>query len=404
MADIHSVSELTKYLAAKFSGDRALKNITVRGQISNFKRYSSGHCYFVMKDKEAVINCVMWNSSFQRLRFQPENDMQVLATGSVEVYPRDGKYQLYVNRMIPDGVGELAMAFEQLKARLSEEGLFDDAHKKPLAEFPKTIGIVTSQTGAVLRDIFKVSKRRHPGIRLVLYPVAVQGADAARQIAEGIDYFSRHYPVDTVIVGRGGGSMEDLWSFNEEIVVRAIYNSTIPVISAVGHQTDFTLADFAADVRAATPSHAAELAVPDVRGIIGYIMACQERLTHGAKAVINSKYLQLKALQDSHVLKQPMHLLERYDIALGQMRERLDAAAQKQIADKRLRLEHSIEKLELVSPINILKRGYGIVKKNDDTFIDMSNPVSVGDKLRIQLSEMRLEAQVTAVEEVPQNA
>lgn len=403
MAIVRSVSDLTKYLAGKFSNDSLLKNITVKGQISNFKRYTSGHCYFVLKDKDAIINCVMWNSSFQRLRFQPENDMQVLATGNVEVYPRDGKYQLYVGRMTPDGVGELAMAFEQLKARLAAEGLFNEEHKKPLVAYPKSIGIVTSSSGAVLRDIFKVSKRRFPGIRLVLYPVAVQGEGAAKQIAAGVDFFNESYPVDGIIVGRGGGSMEDLWSFNEEIVVRAIFNSQIPVVSAVGHQTDFTLADFAADVRAATPSHAAELAVPDIQGVVGYISACRNRLTLAVKSLINKKQLQLQALQNSHVMKQPLHLLDKHYMALGQLRDRLDAVSRKQIDNKKTKLEHSIDMLELVSPVNVLKRGYGIVQKSNDAFVENAADVSVGDMLKIQLSEIRLEAQVTAVEEGSRN-
>jgi len=254
---VHSVSDVTQYIKGLFEGEEILSAILIRGELSNFKRYPSGHCYFTLKDAEASMKCVMFNGYARNLRFTPENGMQVIAGGSVSVYERDGVYQLYVNSLTPEGAGALALAFEQLKERLAAEGLFDETHKQPLPRFPRRIGIVTSSAGAVLRDIHKVTKRRWPGIQLILCPVLVQGTEAAGQIAGAVKCFNRKYPVDVLIVGRGGGSAEDLWAFNEEIVVRAIYDSKIPVISAVGHETDTTLADFVSDRRAATPSQAA---------------------------------------------------------------------------------------------------------------------------------------------------
>ena len=259
---VHSVSDVNRYLKDLLAGEPLLQGISVRGEISNFKQYPSGHCYFTLKDTNSALKCVMFRSRAQYLRFLPQNGMQVVAGGSIAVYERDGVYQLYVDNLIPEGTGDLALAFEQLKEKLAAEGLFDPARKQPLPAFPKKIGVVTSSAGAVLRDIYRVSKRRWPGIQLVLYPVQVQGEGAAEQIARGIDFFAEEYAVDVIIAGRGGGSMEDLWAFNEEPVVRAIAACPVPLISAVGHETDFTLADFAADVRAATPSQAAELAVP----------------------------------------------------------------------------------------------------------------------------------------------
>ena len=245
---IHNVSEVTNYIKRMFQREPVLGCIH-RGELSNFRCYASGHCYFTLKDAASAIKCVMFRSRAQGLRFRPENGMQVVVSGSISVYERDGVYQLYADHMMPEGAGDLALAFEQLKARLASEGLFDDAHKQPLPRFPKRIGIVTSISGAVLRDIYHVSKRRWPAVQLVLRPVLVQGEEAAAQIAAAIAFFNEKYPVDVLIVGRGGGSMEDLWAFNEEPVVRAIYASKIPVISAVGHETDFTLADFASDQR-----------------------------------------------------------------------------------------------------------------------------------------------------------
>lgn len=394
MAVVRSVSEITKYIAGLIKNDLALHNVTIRGQISNFKQYSSGHCYFDLKDKESILKCVIWRSYAERLRFRPDNDMQVLATGNVEVYERDGKYQFYVSRMVPDGVGELALAFEQLKERLGREGLFDDKHKCSLPSYPRTIGIVTSPTGAVLRDIYTVSKRRMPSVRLVLYPVMVQGSGSAEQIARGIDFFNKKYPVDVLIVGRGGGSMEDLWSFNEEVVVRSIFKSHIPVISAVGHETDFTLADFAADRRAATPSQAAELAVPDMADVQQRLRSLENRLQLASVARVKTYRQRVESLMDSYAFTQPLRMLETASVKLETLQSRLNKIARQQLSDKHNRLLHDIEKLELINPLGVIRRGYGVVHDQRGNIISNIANISIDDVVTVQLNGGHFDALV----------
>ena len=397
MAVIRSVSEITKYIAGLLKKDPVLHNVTVRGEISNFKQYSSGHCYFDLKDKDAILKCVIWRSYAERLRFKPENSLQVLATGSIEVYERDGKYQFYVSRMLPDGVGELALAFEQLKDRLAQEGLFNAEYKQPLPALPKTIGIVTSPTGAVLRDIFKVSKRRMPNVRLALFPVQVQGEGAAKQIANGIDFFNKKYPVDLLIVGRGGGSMEDLWAFNEEIVVRAIFNSKIPVISAVGHETDFTLADFVADQRAATPSQAAELAVPDVAENVKYLASLQKRVVSSGLSLVKERKDAVKSLTGNIVFTQPEKLLEANYMMVEDLTEKLCKAARQFIKEKQQRLNHDIDKLELINPLGIIRRGYGIVCNADGEMVNHIRDIKKDMVYNIRVNGGEFDARVLSI-------
>ena len=395
-----TVSELTRYLANLIGGDSALRNVAVTGEISNFKRYSSGHCYFNLKDRGAIIPCVMFRSHASRMRFQPGDGMQVIASGGVNVYAEGGKYQLYVSSMVPEGIGDLAAAFEQLKARLAGEGLFDEARKKPLPLYPRRIGIVTSPTGAVLRDIFRVSKLRFPGIRLVLKPVQVQGAGAAEQIAAAIDFFNEQYPVDVLIVGRGGGSMEDLWSFNEEIVVRAIYRSRIPVISAVGHETDFTLADFAADRRAATPSQAAEFAVRDAGELARYLAGLERRMTVSVRNFLASRHGRVADLMGRQVFRQPKLMLAQRQQGTDLLRERLIAATASEITRRRQQVCHLVDKLELVNPAGVLRRGYGIVQRQDGAVVSSVEQVNMGDVVKVSLSDGYLEAFVTKTKEV----
>jgi exodeoxyribonuclease VII large subunit len=399
MAVVRSVSEITKYIAGLIKNDLALHNVTIRGQISNFKQYSSGHCYFDLKDKESILKCVIWRSHADRLRFRPDNDMQVLATGNVEVYERDGKYQFYVSRMVPDGVGELALAFEQLKERLGREGLFKDEYKCSLPSYPRTIGIVTSPTGAVLRDIYTVSKRRMPSVRLVLYPVMVQGAGSAEQIAHGIDFFNKKYPVDVLIVGRGGGSMEDLWAFNEEVVVRSIFKSSIPVISAVGHETDFTLADFVADRRAATPSQAAELAVPDMAEVLHRLHSLQNRLQLASVAHVKGCRQRVEALMGSYAFTQPLRMLETASVKLEDLQFRLNKTARQQLSDKHNRLLHDIEKLELINPLGVIRRGYGIVHDRKGNIISNIANIGIDDMVTVQLNGGHFDALVQSKRE-----
>lgn len=400
MSKVVAVGELTRYLANLISGDRALRNLAVKGEISNFKQYASGHCYFNLKDAQGIIPCVMFRSSAFRLRFRPEDGMAVIAAGSVNVYVEGGRYQLYVNDMLPDGVGDLAMAFEQLKARLSQEGLFDQEHKKPLPIYPATIGIVTSPSGAVLRDIYRVSKRRFPGIRLVLKPVQVQGAGAAEQIAQAVDFFNAHYPVDVLIVGRGGGSLEDLWAFNEEVVVRAIYNSAIPVISAVGHETDFTLADFVADERAATPSQAAEMAVRDGQEITAQLLSLQTRLRNSALQQLDIRRKGIVHLLTRPVMENPHLMLEQRMERLDNLAARLGQSGSQQLKQQVQHLTHLMDKLELMNPMNTLRRGYGMVRSNDNRVIATIQEVQAGDRIQVELQDGIIHAQAVALEEV----
>lgn len=400
MSKVVAVGELTRYLANLISGDRALRNLAVKGEISNFKQYASGHCYFNLKDAQGIIPCVMFRSSASRLRFRPEDGMAVIAAGSVNVYVEGGRYQLYVNDMLPDGVGDLAMAFEQLKARLSQEGLFDQEHKKPLPIYPATIGIVTSPSGAVLRDIYRVSKRRFPGIRLVLKPVQVQGAGAAEQIAQAVDFFNAYYPVDVLIVGRGGGSLEDLWAFNEEVVVRAIYNSAIPVISAVGHETDFTLADFVADERAATPSQAAEMAVRDGQEIAAQLLSLQTRLRNSAVQQLDIRRKGVVHLLTRPVMENPHLMLEQRMERLDNLTARLGQSGSLQLKQQVQHLTHLMDKLELMNPMNTLRRGYGMVRSKDNQVIATIQEVQAGDRIQVELQDGIIHAQAVELEEV----
>ena len=400
MAKIVTVSELSQYLAGLLQGDPILKRIVVKGEISNFKRYSSGHCYFNLKDSGSIIPCVMFKSSAAKVVFQPENGMQILASGSVAVYAEGGKYQLYVSSMTPDGIGSLALAFEQLKEKLQREGLFDQQHKKELPLYPKTIGIVTSPTGAVLRDIYRVSKLRFPTIKLALKPVQVQGAGAAEQVAAAIDFFNEKYPVDVLIVGRGGGSIEDLWAFNEEVVVRAIYRSKIPVISAVGHETDTTLADYVADRRAATPSQAAEFAVRDVQEIKRYLAAVNQTLTKGLKGQLAHRYQRLDALERSLTANRIKQLLAGRQQGLDFLQERLERLSQQQLENKKHQLARLMDKLELMNPMSILKRGYSMTRREDGSVVRDVQEIQPADKVIVQVAKGSFVAQVTEVREV----
>ena len=380
---VHSVSDVTRYIKGMFEGEEILSDILIRGEVSNFKRYPSGHCYFTLKDADASMKCVMFNGYARNLRFSPENGMQVIAGGSVSVYERDGAYQLYVNTL--------------LKEKLYAEGLFDEMHKQPLPRFPRRIGIVTSSAGAVLRDIHKVAKRRWPAVQLILHPVLVQGAEAAGQIAEAIRFFNEKYPVDVLIVGRGGGSAEDLWAFNEEPVVRAIYASQIPVISAVGHETDTTLADFVSDRRAATPSQAAEFAVPDAAELRQYAVGLLARLHAGRTRQMEQHKARIRALVDRPWYRNPRLLLagpmQRTDRAV----ERLHRAAKDGRTNARHRLELVLKRLELLNPVQILYRGFSVVEKDGQT-VTRSKNLAVGDRLSITFADGKISAVVAAKE------
>lgn len=383
---IHSVSEVNNFIKQLLASTPILSNIMVRGEISNFKCYASGHCYFTLKDASSALKCVMFRSQAQHLRFQPVNGLSVIASGNIAVYERDGVYQLYVDSLAPEGKGDLALAYEQLKNRLAAEGLFAKERKKALPKFPKKIGVVTSLSGAVLRDIYHVTKRRWPAVQLVLYPVQVQGEFSAKQVALAIEFFNTKYAVDVMIVGRGGGSMEDLWSFNEEVVVRAIAASKIPIISAVGHETDFSLADFAADVRAATPSQAAELAVPDRDELKRYVVRMQRQLAQMARRELNERRLRLQACQKNKLLQRPELLLadrrQRLDNLISKLRQCLD----ENITVKNHQLSLALEKLSVLNPAKTLQRGFALVE-HGGKIVTRVQEVKKGDKLQLTFSD-----------------
>jgi len=392
---VHSVSDVNRYLKDLLAREPLLSGLSVRGEISNFKQYPSGHCYFTLKDANSALKCVMFRSRAQYLRFLPQNGMQVVAGGTISVYERDGVYQLYVDSLMPEGTGDLALAFEQLKKKLSAEGLFDQSRKQPLPAFPKKIGVVTSSAGAVLRDIYRVSKRRWPSVQLVLYPVQVQGEGAAEQIARGIDFFAEEYAVDVIIAGRGGGSMEDLWAFNEEPVVRAIAACPVPLISAVGHETDFTLADFAADVRAATPSQAAELAVPDRAEVKRQVENLTSQLTRQMRREIDLRRQRLDHVLQSRVMRQPQSMLAERRQRLDFLLAGLQNMAKQELQNKSHGLKLLLNRLAAINPAAVLGRGYGIVTKQDK-LVSSINAVEVDDEIQLSLTDGSLKARVLA--------
>ena len=392
---VHSVSDVNRYLKDLLAREPLLSGLSVRGEISNFKQYPSGHCYFTLKDANSALKCVMFRSRAQYLRFLPQNGMQVVAGGTISVYERDGVYQLYVDSLMPEGTGDLALAFEQLKKKRSAEGLFDQSRKQPLPAFPKEIGVVTSPAGAVLRDIYRVSKRRWPSVQLVLYPVQVQGEGAAEQIARGIDFFAEEYAVDVIIAGRGGGSMEDLWAFNEEPVVRAIAACPVPLISAVGHETDFTLADFAADVRAATPSQAAELAVPDRAEVKRQVEHLTSQLTRQMRREIDLRRQRLDHVLQSRVMRQPQSMLAERRQRLDFLLAGLQNTAKQELQNKSHGLKLLLNRLAAINPAAVLGRGYGIVTKQDK-LVSSINAVEVDDEIQLSLTDGSLKARVLA--------
>ncbi|MBE6083903.1 MAG: exodeoxyribonuclease VII large subunit [Selenomonas ruminantium] len=392
---VHSVSDVNRYLKDLLAREPLLSGLSVRGEISNFKQYPSGHCYFTLKDANSALKCVMFRSRAQYLRFLPQNGMQVVAGGTISVYERDGVYQLYVDSLMPEGTGDLALAFEQLKKKLSAEGLFEQSRKQPLPAFPKKIGVVTSPAGAVLRDIYRVSKRRWPSVQLVLYPVQVQGEGAAEQIARGIDFFAEEYAVDVIIAGRGGGSMEDLWAFNEEPVVRAIAACPVPLISAVGHETDFTLADFAADVRAATPSQAAELAVPDRAEVNRQVENLTSQLTRQMRREIDLRRQRLDHVLQSRVMRQPQSMLAERRQRLDFLLAGLQNTAKQELQNKSHGLKLLLNRLAAINPAAVLGRGYGIVTKQDK-LVSSINAVEIDDEIQLSLTDGSLKARVLA--------
>jgi len=384
---IFTISELNIYIKNLLDADEVLAGIYVKGELSNYKVYPSGHHYFTMKDAEGTLKCVMFKGSASKLRFKPENGMSVTALGRVAVYPRDGAYQLYVNEITPDGVGDLYVAFEQLKEKLFKEGLFDDIHKKPLPRFPKTIAVITSPAGAAVQDIIRILKSRWPMTSVQIIPVRVQGIEAPPEIVEAIKFANKNNVADIIITGRGGGSIEDLWAFNDESVARAIFASDIPVISAVGHEPDVTIADFVADVRAATPSNAAELAVPDQMDVIGWLKTADMRLQQAINRDLKTRRQRLYDISNKRVLQSPKYYIEDRRIHMDRLAEKLMSSMQRQVFKKRERYTRLAASLDAMSPLKVLGRGYSIAHHENGTVIKTAAEVSPGDRIKIRLQK-----------------
>ncbi len=384
---VYSVTQVNQYIKGLLDQDQTMTALYVRGEVSNYKAYPSGHHYFSLKDAGGAIRCVMFRREAVSLRFRPENGMKVLAFGRVTVFPRDGQYQLYCSALTPDGVGDLHVAFEQLKQKLYEEGLFEAAHKKPLPRFPEKIALITSPAGAAVRDMLRILEARWPLAEVCIIPVRVQGAEAPGEIAGAIAWANQHRAADLLITGRGGGSMEDLWAFNEEIVARAIYASDIPIISAVGHEPDVTIADFAADLRAATPSNAAELAVPDQNEIYAGLWGLGDRLGRAMTRQLEAGRAALERARRCRVLQEPMGYVDDKRVLLDYQRERLAHGLRGALSRERERFARSAAALDALSPLKVLGRGYGIPRRTDGGVIRSVKEVDTGDELELRLSD-----------------
>lgn len=381
-----SVSELNAHIKSLVEADPALGRVSVRGELSNYKIYPSGHHYFTMKDAEASLKCVMFRSSASKLRFRPESGMSVTATGRISVYPRDGAYQLYVSGLMPEGTGDLQIAFEQLKAKLEAEGLFDASHKKALPPYPEKIAVITSGAGAAVHDIIRVLGKRWPQAKILLLPVRVQGVEAPPEIVGAIRYANRWRVADLIITGRGGGSMEDLWAFNDERVARAIYESELPVISAVGHEPDVTIADYVADRRAATPSNAAEIAGPDASDIRAQISQAEIRLEQAMGKKLETLSRKLRELSERPALNDPEVYLGAKRMALDYARTSLAAAAESRTAAMRRAYVEIAAKLDALSPLKVLGRGYSIAENGEGKPIRSVDEIRIGERIDVKLA------------------
>ncbi|MED4690519.1 exodeoxyribonuclease VII large subunit [Peribacillus frigoritolerans] len=439
-----SVSALTKYIKRKFDADPHLQNVYIKGEISNFKQHTSGHMYFTLKDEKARLLSVMFSANNKGMKFLPENGMKVLVKGDISLYEAGGQYQLYVKSMAPDGVGDLYLAYEQLKKKLEGAGLFLAEHKKPIPQYPKSVGVITSPTGAALRDILTTIKRRYPIARIIVYPALVQGNNAAKSIAKAISMANAREESDVLIVGRGGGSIEELWAFNEEIVAESIYDSDIPVISAVGHETDFTIADFVADMRAPTPTGAAELAVPHLNEILERLMNRKNRLTRSIQEAVNFERTRLTRMERSYAFRYPHKMYEQKLEQLDKTMDRLGRTSTRYFMKKRDELNqlndilkkqhpeqavknakdelqqhakvlrrameaiyrhksqqfvHITATLSALSPLKIMERGYGLVFAEDETLVKSTQQVSKGDKIAVSIKDGTLECEIKEIKE-----
>ena len=396
---IISVTQINEYIRVMMDSDRLLASLAIRGEISNYKVYPSGHHYFTLKDEGGALRCVMFKGNALRLKFHPENGMKVIAMGKISVFPRDGAYQLYCTGLILDGVGDLYAAFEQLKAKLSAQGLFDPAHKKPIPAYPGIIGIITSSAGAAIHDMLRILHKRYPLVKVRLLPVRVQGVEAPDEIVAAIRYANYYRLADLLIVGRGGGSMEDLWAFNDEKVAKAIYDSAIPVISAVGHEPDVTISDFVADLRAATPSNAAELAVPDQDALRQTLDGMSSNMMTALQQKIVNARRHLKVLSESAALQSPESYLQHRKKALQLLENRLISAQVQQHNRKNQRFIALTAKLDAMSPLKVLTRGYSMVEKENGQLVRSVSDLSTEESVKITLSDGQFTATVRDVKE-----
>lgn len=391
---VFTVSQVNQYLKAKLDGDRLLSAIAVRGELSNYKRYPSGHHYFSLKDGEGALRCVLFRSSAQRLRFQPENGMKVVVRGRISVFPRDGAYQLYADSLIPDGVGELYVAFEQTKARLLAEGLFDQGHKKPIPRYPERIALITSAAGAAVHDMIRILGARWPVAQVLLLPVRVQGTRAPAELIGALRYANAHRLADVIIIGRGGGSMEDLWAFNDEGLARAIYQSELPVISAVGHEPDVTISDFVADLRAATPSNAAELAAPDCQALQRQLEQLSVRMSGAVSTRLEEERTRLTRLARSRAMNDPTLPIQEKRLLLDRQQERLAARMRELTHRQKNRLAALAAALDAMSPLKVLARGYSLTRDESGAVLTSVEQVSAGQRVQVRLTDGSLDCTV----------
>ena len=388
-----SVTQLNNYIKEKFQEDEFLNNVLVKGEISNFKHHYTGHMYFTLKDENSLIKCVMFKTYTSNLNFVPKDGMKIMVLGTVSVFERDGVYQIYAKAMQQEGIGDLHAEYEKLKAKLEQEGLFDKAHKKSIPFMPKVIGVLSSNTGAVIRDIINVSTRRNPNVYIRLFPVPVQGQGASEKIAKAIEIMNEKQEADVLIIARGGGSLEDLWPFNEEIVARAIYNSNIPIISAVGHETDFTIADFVSDLRAPTPSAAAELAVPDIKEIKLKIKTNENRLQNALQKKLELAKLRYEKCMKTAVDTNPLQRINENYMLLDKFTKTLVNSMELKIKEKKTYMVEWVSKLDALSPLKTLTRGYSITSK-EDKIVKSVNELNSGDKVNLRFTDGKREAQI----------
>lgn len=394
---VYTVSQINNYIKRILENDVLLSDVYIEAEISNFKAHTSGHLYFTLKDSGAAINAVMFRSYAERLKFMPESGMKVVARGYISLYEKTGQYQLYVNSMEPAGIGALYLAYEQLKARLEKAGVFDQKYKKPIPQMPKTVAVITSPTGAAVRDIINVAGRRNPNVEIVIVPTLVQGKNAGPEIVNAIEKVNKWNKADTIILGRGGGSIEDLWAFNEEIVAIAIFDSHIPIISAVGHETDFTIADFISDMRAPTPSAGAEIAVPEGNAINEKVVNLYEKITNNIQTRYSNNLSKYKYCINSYGFKNFSNTIFDNEIYVSELFNKIYNNLDGSIKRNKLMLKNCLDNIENKSPLNILKRGYSLAYNNNGELLKSSKNVSCGDKISVRLNEGSVEAVVESV-------